>query len=70
MIRGMHFNWEVTPVEVAGRPAVILSDRVAPVCDHVLLPHAGGELEITYCPATETWRALALDFLARLELEP
>jgi hypothetical protein len=64
-----HFNWDVVPVEAGDVPGVILHDRLAPVCEHVLLPHAGGELEISYCPATEKWRAWMLDFLAGMELE-
>jgi hypothetical protein len=70
LLEDMYFNWEVIPIEANGTPGVVLRDAIAPICDQVVLPHRGGELNLTYCPATERWRSWVPDFLAGLELSP
>ena len=67
-MKELHFNWAVEPVEVDDRAGVRLRDRVAPVCEQILLPLGGGELNISYCPATERWSDFLSDFLAGLDL--
>lgn len=63
-----HFSWDVSPIEVNGIAGVVLRDRIAPLCDYVLLPHRGGEIEIVLCPTTDEQRQVMNNFLAGLEL--
>lgn len=69
-MQAFHFNWDVSPIEVNGIAGVVLRDRIAPLCDYVLLPHRGGEIEIALCPTTDEQRQVMSDFLAGLELLP
>ena len=73
-LREMYYNKDVTEIEVGGVVGAMITERVTPVCATVMLPHAAagnkGELTLTYCPATEQWRGLVMEFLAQLASSP
>ena len=66
------FEHDVAAVIIGDVTGARLTGKVSPECEQLVFPHHDGqrrgELWLTYCPATEQWRAFMAEFVAQLGL--